>query len=213
MGFATGDPVLLALMDIKFNFHYEEIEQVLQAAEGEIDIVHIGEDLGAQRGPLISPRHFDKYIAPYFAKFFDMVHSYGPKVMMHSDGSIRLLLPRLIESGLDILDVVQVNCPGMEIRGLKEDFGDRLCFCGSMDIQGFMVTGTPQDVEREVKLRQKLFADGGLILGPSHTIEPDVPLENILAMYRTAGSLSCEPPAHRRPRKKRSVHQVWYSEE
>jgi uroporphyrinogen-III decarboxylase len=76
-----------------------------------------------------------------------------------------------------------------------------------------MVTGTPQDIEREVKLRQELFRDGGLILGPSHTIEPDVPVENILAMYRTAGSLACEPPVRRRPRKRRSAHQVWYSEE
>jgi uroporphyrinogen decarboxylase len=213
VGFATEDPVLLALMDIKFDFHYNEIERVLQAAEGGIEIVHIGEDLGTQRSLLISPHSFDKYIAPYFAKFFDMVHHYGAKVMMHSCGSVRKLIPRLIDLGLDILDVVQVSCDGMDIRELHREYGDHLCFCGSMDVQGFMVTGTPQDIEREVKLRQELFRDGGLILGPSHTIEPDVPVENILAMYRTAGSLACEPPVRRRPRKRRSAHQVWYSEE
>jgi len=119
-----------------------------------------------------------------------MVHRYGAKTMMHSCGSVRMFIPRLIELGLDILDVVQVSAAGMDIRELRSEYGDHLCFCGSMDVQGFLVTGTVEDIKQEVKLRQELFPDGGLILGPSHTIEPDVPLENILAMYRAAGSLS-----------------------
>jgi len=191
MGLATADPVLLALMDIKFNFHYEEIMQTLKAAKGEIDIVYIGEDLGTQTGPFIGLHSFNKYIAPYFNKFFDMVHSYGAKVMMHSCGSVYKFIPRLIELGLDILDVIQVSAEGMNIQELGSKFGKDLCFSGSMDVQSFMVTGTEEEIKHEVKLRQELFPDGGLILGPSHAIGLDVPLENILAMYRTAGSLYC----------------------
>ncbi len=191
MGLATGDPVLLALMDIKFQFHYQEIKRTLEAAEGKIDIVETGEDLGTQRGSLISPRSFDKYVAPYLAKAFDMVHQHGAKTMMHSCGSVRMLIPRLIELGLDILEVVQVSAANMDLRELQAEYGERLCFCGSMDVQSILVSGSVQDVEREVRLRQELFAAGGLILGPSHLIQPDTPLENILAMYRTAGSLSC----------------------
>jgi uroporphyrinogen decarboxylase len=190
-GFATGDPVLLALMEIKFKFHYEEIEKTLQAAEGGIDLVGIGEDLGTQRGAFISPRAFDKYISPYFDRFFRMVHGYGARVSMHCCGSSRMFIPRLIELGLDILEVIQVSCSGMNLAELKAEFGDRLCFSGSMDVQGFMVTETPQGIEREVRKRLEMFPTGGLILGPSHLVQPDVPLENTLAMYRAAGSLAC----------------------
>jgi uroporphyrinogen decarboxylase len=189
MGFATADPVLLTLMDIKFGFHYAEIERVLQEADGQIDIVEIGEDLGTQRGPLISLRSFDRYIAPYFDRFFHMVHHYGAKVMMHSCGSVRMFIPRLIELGLDILEVVQVSAHDMDIRELQKEFGSRISFCGSMDVQTILVSGAVEDIVREVRLRQKLFKDGGLILGPSHLIQPGTPLENILAMYRSVGSL------------------------
>jgi len=189
MGLATGDPVLLELMEIKFNFHYEEIKHTLLAASGDIDIVYIGEDLGTQLGPLISLSSFDKYIAPYFTKFFNLVHNYNAKVMMHSCGSVYNFIPRLIELGLDILDVVQVSSKDMNIQELSIKFGNSLCFSGSMDVQGFMVTGKPEDIINEVRLRQKLFPDGGLIIGPSHAIGVDVPIANIVAMYQAAGSL------------------------
>ncbi len=190
-GFVTADPVLLALMKVKFDFHYAEIERTLQAAEGGIDLVCIGEDLGTQRGPLISPRAFDKHVAPYFDRFFRMAHSYGARISMHCCGSSRAFIPRLIELGLDVLEVIQVSAYAMDLEELKAKFGSCLCFSGSMDVQGFLVTGTPDDVAHEVQKRLQMFSGGGLILGPSHHIQPDVPLENTLAMYRAAGSLSC----------------------
>ncbi|MGI5836586.1 MAG: uroporphyrinogen decarboxylase family protein [Chloroflexota bacterium] len=190
MGIAVDDPVLLKLMDIKFKFHLEMVERVLKAAEGLIDIVYCGEDLGTQLAPIISPRSFDRLFAPKFGEFFDMVHRYGAKTMMHSCGSVRPLLPRLIEIGLDILQVVQVSAANMDLRELHAEFGSRLNFCSSMCVQTTLINGTVQDVEREVLLRLELFRDGGLILGPSHAIQPSTPLANILAMYRTAGSLA-----------------------
>jgi uroporphyrinogen decarboxylase len=186
---ATMNPVLVAIMDVKFRFHYETFERVLQAAEGLIDIVLCGEDLGSQNGLLISPRTFDRLFAPKFEAFYRMVHSYGAKVMMHSCGSVRRLIPRLIELGLDILNVVQVSTAGMDIRELQAEFGHKIAFCGSMCVQTTLPHGSPDDVRREVALRRELFPDGGLILAPTHTIEPDTPTENILAMYEAAGSL------------------------
>ena len=187
---AVEDPVFLALMGQRYEFFFALIERALQAAEGLVDIVHVGEDLGTQNGLLISPRTFDRLFAPKFEAFFDMVHRYGARTMMHSCGSVRQLIPRLVEIGLDILDVVQVSAVGMDIRELNEAFGDQLCFSGSVCVQTTLPAGSCEDVCREVELRQRLFHTGGLILGPTHQIQVGTPLENILAMYRCAGSLA-----------------------
>lgn len=190
IGIADSDPVLVALMDRKFTFHYEMVERVLQAADGLIDIVYCGEDLGTQTGPMISGRSFDRLFAPKFAAFFDMVHRYGARTMLHSCGSVRSLLPRLIELGLDILQVVQVSAADMDLLELQSEFGNRLNFCSTMCVQTTLVNGTVSDIRREVQLRLELFRNGGLILGPSHAIQQSTPLANILTMYEAAGSLS-----------------------
>ena len=87
-------------------------------------------------------------------------------------------------------DVVQPTTPAMDIAVLQERFGDRLTFCGSVCVQTTLAWGTPEDVEREVRRRLDLFPQGGLFLGPTHAIQVGSPLENILTLYRTAGSLA-----------------------
>jgi len=186
---ATEDPVFKLLVEERFRFVYETTERVLQAANGRVDVVHSGEDLGTQRGPIISLRSFDRLFAPYYGRYFDLAHRYGARALMHSCGSVRAFIPRLIELGLDILDVVQVAAEGMELEGLRRDFGRDLAFSGTMCVQTILPFGTVDDVERETRWRMELFAEGGLILGPTHAIQIFTPLENILAMYRTAGSL------------------------
>jgi uroporphyrinogen decarboxylase len=185
----VGDPVFKELVDRRFQFFYETTEQVLEAADGCIDVVHCGEDLGTQRGPIISLDSFDRIFASYFRSYFDLAHRYGARVMMHSCGSVRAFLPRLIELGLDVLDVVQVAAEGMALEGLKRDFGRDLTFSGTMCVQTVLPFGSVDDVVHETGRRMELFGDGGLILGPTHAIQPFTPLENILAMYRTVGSL------------------------
>ena len=120
-----------------------------------------------------------------------MVHSYGAKVIEHMCGCVVEFLPRLIELGLDVYDVVQPTTPETDIAALKERYGDKLDFCGSMCVQTTLAWGKPADVEREVARRLRLFPEGGLFFGPSHAIQVGSPLENILTMYREAGSL-CE---------------------
>ncbi len=189
---ATGNEVYEEIMDARFRFYYEMHERALQVADGLIDIVHVGEDFGTQRGPMISKETFEKFFVPKYKKYFEMAHRYGAKTFMHMCGCVREFLPRLIEIGLDVYDVVQPTTPEMDIAVLQKDFGDKLNFSGSMCVQTVLPEGSVEDVENEVRRRLKLFPKGGLFLGPTHAIQVRTPLENILAMYRTAGSLTEE---------------------
>jgi uroporphyrinogen decarboxylase len=186
---ADRNPVYLALLEQRFTLFYEMTERALQAAEGTIDIVHVGEDFGTQKGLLISPRTFEALFRPKFEQMFTLAHHYGAITMMHCCGSVRQLIPRFIDIGLDVLDVVQVSAAGMDIRELHHEYGADLAFAGSVCVQSTLPFGSIDDVKREVDLRLTLFNQGGLILGPSHQIQAGTPLENILAMYATAGSL------------------------
>ncbi|MHB1484439.1 MAG: uroporphyrinogen decarboxylase family protein [Saccharofermentanales bacterium] len=189
MDMADDNEVFIEILEHRFNFYYEMHRKALEAADGLIDFTHIGEDLGNQIGPMISMELFERHFTPKFRKYFDMAHSHGAKVMMHMCGNVYMFLPRLIELGLDIQDVVQPTGPEMDIANLKERFGARLVFQGSMDVQKEIAFGTPDDIRREVRKRLDLFKEGGLFLGPSHAIQAGSPLENILAMYDEAGSL------------------------
>ena len=184
------DPIYRLLVEKRFRFFYDVTEKALRAAGGAIDFVHCGEDLGTQRGPTISMRSFERLFAQHFGDYFDLVHGYGARVLMHSCGSVRAFIPRLVDLGLDVLDVVQVAAEGMELGGLKRDFGKDLAFSGSMCVQTILPFASVKDVERETRWRMELFAEGGLILGPTHAIQVFTPIDNILAMYRTAGSLA-----------------------
>ena len=190
MDLMTDNEVFIEIMEHRFRFYFEMHQMALEAAAGLIDFTHIGEDLGNQVSQMIGMEEFEKHFAPKFKKYFDMVHRYGAKVMMHMCGTVDAFLPRLIELGLDIQDVVQPTTPEMDIAVLQKRFGDRLIFQGSLDVQKEIAFGTPEEVRKEVRRRLNLFPEGGLFLGPSHAIQPGSPIENILAMYREAGSLT-----------------------
>ena len=189
---ATDEPVYAALAERRFTFLYEQSERILQAGDGKIDILWCGEDLGNQNGLLISPKSFDKLLAGYYEKIFALAHKYGAKSMMHSCGSVYRLIPRLIELGLDILDVVQVDCVEMDIRKLHKEFYGKLCFSGSISVQSTLPFGTQEDIVREVNLRKELFRDGGMIIAPTHNIQVGTPMENIVAMYKAIGSYNID---------------------
>jgi len=186
----TDDPVYLEIMEARFRFYYEMHENVLRAAGGLIDFTHVGEDLGTQQSQVMGFDIFDKHFAPKYKRYFDMAHRYGARVMMHICGCARAFLPRLIEMGLDVYDVVQPTTPEMDIAVLQRDFGDRLTFCGSVCVQTTLAFGSADDVVREVERRKKLFPLGGLFLGPTHAIQVGSPIENIIALYSAAGSLN-----------------------
>jgi uroporphyrinogen decarboxylase len=187
---ALENPVYLALVEQRHNFYYEMCKRTLEAGEGKIDVLCLGEDYGNQNGLMISPTTFEKLFAPRMKVFFDLAHEYGAKTMMHCCGSCRDLMSRFVELGLDILEVVQVDAAKMNIEELHRDFYRKLAFCGSISVQNTLPFGSEEDVVKEVELRKRLFSEGGMIIAPTHDIQVGTPIENILAMYRTIGGLS-----------------------
>ncbi len=192
MDLIDDNPVYLEIMQARFEFYYEMHRRMLEAAGGLIDFTHVGDDLGNQRGPMIGLNVFEKHFAAKYARYFDMVHQNSARTMMHMCGCVEKYLPRLIELGLDVYDVVQPTMPQMDIAVLADRFGDQLRFCGSVCVQTTLAWGSPDDVEREVQRRLDLFPQGGLFLGPTHAIQAGSPLENILMLYQTAGSLATD---------------------
>jgi uroporphyrinogen-III decarboxylase len=151
-----------------------------------VDMIWIGDDVGAQTRMLMSPAHWRKFLKPRMANFIAELKAINPqiKVAYHSDGTIYPIIPELLEIGLDILNPVQPAC--MDPVKLKNEYGDRLCFWGSIDEQYTLPFGTPDEVRVEVDRRLKtLGRDGGLILGPTHHVQLDTPMENFWAMVNT----------------------------
>lgn len=183
---ALEDPVYLYLVGRRHEFYLRHIERVLAAGRGRIDLVLCGDDFGTQRGPLISPAKFDRIFAAKKKELFDLVHSFGVKVTHHCCGSSRALIPRFIECGMDALQTIQARAAGMNPYELKTEFGDRLALHGAVDVQGWLQQATPAEIQQEVnRLMDVVGAGGGYIIAPSHHIQPDTPLENVLAFYET----------------------------
>jgi len=182
---ALKSDVFLYLVEKRFEFLYEKLKCILKEGQGYIDIVQLGEDLGTQEGLMIGVDTFKKLFAEKYQSIINLIHKFGAKAMLHSCGSIRQMIPTLINLGLDILDVIQVNARDMNIGELKEEFGKDLVFSGSMCVQSILPHGTKKEVEDEVRLRQDLFMEGGMFIGPTHNIQVGTPIDNILAMYET----------------------------
>ena len=183
---AAENEVYLYIVQRRHQFYLRYIERTLAAGRGRIDLVLCGDDFGSQRGLLISPRSFDRLFAAKKKKLFDLVHGFGAKVTHHCCGSSRALIPRFIECGMDALQTIQPRAAGMDPYALKSAFGDRIALHGAVDVQGWLQRSTPAEIEREVdRLMDVVGAGGGYILAPSHHLQPDTPLENVLAVYRT----------------------------
>jgi len=166
------------------DFYREDYTRAAEATGGRIDLYLLISDLGSQKGPLISLAMFREFVAPYLKEMIDLIHGLGAKVLYHSCGAIRPFIPELIRLGIDALDPIQPGLPGMSAEELKVDFGDKLSFHGGIDMQRLLPHGTPEEVRQSAKhYSATLGRDGGYILGPAHLFQPDVPPENILAVY------------------------------
>jgi uroporphyrinogen decarboxylase len=169
------------------DFYREDYTRVAEITRGRIDLYLVISDLGTQRGPLISTAMFREFVAPYLREMTDLIHHLGGRALYHSCGTIRPFIPDLIACGVDVLDPIQPTCPEMQPEGLKREFGDRLSFHGGIDMQHLLPKATPAEVEAEVRRYCEVLGQGGgYILGPAHLFQPDVPPENILAVYRGA---------------------------
>jgi uroporphyrinogen decarboxylase len=153
-------------------------------AECGVDIVMLGDDVGMQDRMMISPRMWRTWFKPRYDELIARVKAANPDVLIfyHSDGVINPIIPELIEIGVEILNPIQPEC--MDPVALKRQFGDRLAFWGTIGTQTTMPFGTPAEIRRTVKSRIEMVGQGGgLLLAPTHKIEPDVPWENVLAFF------------------------------
>ena len=179
---------VIKLMDKVLEIQKGFFEVLLDAVGDYIQVVTCGDDLGSQSGLLMSPQLYRDLIKPRHSKLFHFIKKRTQaKIFFHSDGAIYPLVPDLVEAGIDILNPVQPLAKGMSQRKVKEEFRDKLCFWGGVDTQKILPFGTREEVSFEVKrVIRTLGANGGLILSPAHNLQPDVPPENIVTLYRTA---------------------------
>ncbi len=155
----------------------------------EIDWLWLGDDAGGQRSMLMSPDMWRDMVKPFLKQNADVAGKRGLYVAFHSCGAIRPIIPDLIEIGVNVLNPIQCNCPGMHPLELKKEFGRDLAFMGGVDTQGVLPNGTADQVRRATaELLEGMTADGGgYVFAASHTVPPETPDENIFAMYDEAG--------------------------
>jgi hypothetical protein len=165
------------------------LEKLYAAVGNRIDAVYMsGTDFGTQRGPFISPKSYRALFQPFHKALNDWVHHHTTwKTFMHSCGSTMALIPDFIDSGFDILNPVQWTAADMQPTLLKQRFGERVSFWGGgVDTQKTLPFGTPDQIRQEVRAQRNTFGPGGgFVFNTIHNVQPQVPVENLLAIYET----------------------------
>ena len=180
----VGDPARAnRVLDFPYQYHKAVTQRLVKMG---VDMIWLGDDVGGQNSMLMSPKMWRSLFKPRMAELIASLKAINPslKIAYHTDGVVYPIIPDLIEIGLDILNPIQPLA--MDPVRLKNEHGDKLCFWGSIDIQQTLPYGTPEDVRGEVITRLKTMGrEGGLIIGPTHNLQLDTPLENFWAMVNT----------------------------
>lgn len=151
-------------------------------AQAGVDMLRTGDDVGMEDRLMMHPDAWRRFLKPRLARVIAAAREVSPDIPVwyHSDGDISLIVEDLIEVGVTVLNPVQPEC--VDVRWLAREYGERLAFWGTIGTQSVMPFGTPQQVEATVEEMVGLFAPG-LVLAPTHVLEPDVPWENVLALF------------------------------
>ena len=193
----AADPALArALMERVLEEKLAWWGAILPELGDAVDVVGEADDLGGQATPLFAPRTYRALVKPLHAELIAFIRARTrAKVLFHSCGAIRELLPDLVEIGVDVLNPVQVSAAGMETAALKRDFGRDLVFWGGgVDTQGVLGSGTPDDVRTEVRRRvADLAPGGGFVFASVHNIQANVPPENVAAMWEAVAACGAYP--------------------
>ena len=181
------DEACLAFIDRRLQIEVEILTRTLEAARGLIDMVWMGEDLGTQKGPMISKRLYRSQLRPRHQQIIDCAKSFDLPVIVHSCGSSSWVYEDFIEMGVDAVDTLQPEAKDMAPAYLKQTYGGRLAFHGCISTTGALTFGTPDDVRRDVQeTLSVMMPGGGYALSPTHQIQDNSPTENVLAMYAAA---------------------------
>ncbi len=171
-------------LDQLFDFAYENTKRIYEQIPKQVMLSYVAEDFGGQTGLLFKPELISEYFVPRMKRMINLAHSHGAYAFHHSDGSVRKIVPAMIETGIDVLNPIQWRCKDMDRETLKREFGSRLVFHGAMDNQFTLPFGKEADVRQEVRDNIRILGKGGgYVLAPCHNIQPVTPTENILAMY------------------------------
>jgi uroporphyrinogen decarboxylase len=175
------DPDLAdTILDIPYRYHLSAARTLVQLG---VDMIWLGDDVGGQDRMLLSPATWRRFLKPRMAAFIAELKALNRavKIAYHSDGVIDPIIGDVVEIGVDVLNPIQPAC--VDPAKLARDFGDRLAFWGSIDIQRTLPFGTPEEVRREVRDRlDTLGKHHAFILGPTHHVQLDTPIENFRAM-------------------------------
>ena len=181
----NSDKLVGKLADLKIEFWDAELDELGDV----VDIVGEGDDYGTQVSQLISPEQFRANYKPHFTRVLQFIKEKAPnvKLIFHSCGNIRPIIPDLIEMGVDILNPIHISATGMEPVQLKKDFGRSIVFWGGgVDTQKVLPTGDIKDVKDDVKKNiEALAPGGGFVFSAVHNIQAEVPPENIMVMWKT----------------------------
>ncbi len=177
--------------------HIQNLKKYLDAVGDSIDVLQVGDDLGTQNGPYISPRLYRQMIKPYHKRIYEVAHRLNGriKVFLHSCGSIYDLIPDFVEIGVDILNPVQTTANKMDPTTLKKEFGKNIVFWGGgVETQRVLMFGSPDEVRSQVRERIRMFGPGGgFVFNQIHNILPEISPENIVAAYTEASKVGKYP--------------------
>ena len=183
----TDEPAGLLLAKRKTDIEFEICRRSLEAAKGEIDFLWMGEDLGTQIAPIISPDTYRKNIKPIHKRFVDLAKSFNIPAMIHTCGSSSWAYEDFIEMGIKAVDTLQPEAKNMSPEYLKKTFGGRLVFHGCISTAGPVSFGKPEDVVKDCRRTLDIMMPGGgYCFAPTHQLQDNSPVENVIAMYESA---------------------------
>ncbi|WP_010253611.1 uroporphyrinogen decarboxylase family protein [Treponema primitia] len=186
----TEEDDVIRLLDVLMEIHLQSLEKVCNAVGDIVDILRFGDDLGMTTGMFMSQEKYQTIFKPRHTKLCEYVHKHSTmKTFLHSCGSIYPIMGDLIEAGYDIINPVQTTAKQMDPVALKKEFGKDIVFWGGgCNTQSVLNQGTPQEVyDHTRKMIDIFFQDGGFVFNTVHNVLPDVPEENMLALYRAVG--------------------------
>jgi uroporphyrinogen decarboxylase len=183
----TDDPAGLLLARRRTEINLEITRRTIEAADGMVDFLWMGEDLGTQHAPLISLKLYRKHLRPLHQLIIDLAKSFELPVMTHCCGSSSWAYEDFIEMGINAVDTLQPEAKDMAPAYLKTTFGGRLAFHGCISTAGPVAFGTVEDVVRDCReVLGIMMPGGGYCFAPTHQLQDNSPTENVVAMYETA---------------------------
>lgn len=181
------EPAGLRYLDRRMAVQLEVLRRALEAADGAVDMLWMGEDLGTQQAPIISLELYRRHLGPRHQKYVDLARSFGIPAMCHTCGSSSWAYEDFVAMGMAAVDTLQPEAKNMGPGYLKEKFGGRLAFHGCVSTAGPVAYGTVEETVRHVRETLEIMKPGGgYALSPTHLLQDNSPTENVLAIYEAA---------------------------